>query len=124
MKPFSKKLLSEIAVKFHDGTSVVEGEIKAMVGSKNFKVAVGAGPQTICRLAQNDADLALMALSASNKICTIEITDFETSSVWNVKSILGSGRVYAFDGATSKLITFKIGTAADANGEGDISEVA
>ena len=124
MKPFSKKLLSAIAVKFHNGTSVVEGDIKAMVGSKKFKVAVGAGAQSICRLAQNDADLAAMALSATNKICTIEITDFQTLSVWNVMSILGSGKVLAFDGATSKLITFKIGTAADANGEGDIAEIA
>jgi hypothetical protein len=107
-----------IAVKFHNGTSVVTGYVSKQIGTKKFVVSRGALTRT-CVLAQTLGELATLAGNTDlnvNKFCTIEITPFG-GSVENVASI-SDIRVVTVQGSK---VSYNRGVSATAVGQGTIA---
>lgn len=133
MHPISKLNFGEgtgkIAVKFSslaDGADgdldpdIVTGYIVKQVGTNRFIVSTTDESLTrTLTLAQTSAELTTMATSTSstvNVFCTIEITKFG-GGVENVKRIT-AGRVETVQGSS---LTWKLGVAAAATGQGTIA---
>lgn len=116
----------KLAIKFYDGSAVVEGKIVSQIGSRKFKVtkADGSGGK-IVRLATTASELtALTAGTGADSalrpdLGTIEVAIFGGATE-NVKSLM-SKRLVTLQGTSVK---FALGVAGAATGDGTIGAVA
>ena len=119
MRPLNNKHfgpeVGKIAVKFHNGTSVVTGYVVRQTGTKRFVCATSADVSFIVTLAESVA----AATTLTPGFCTIEATAFGASSVEHVTAIQANLIVTA----EGNHYTWKLGTA-DVAGQAGIAVVA
>lgn len=118
--------VAKLAIKFYDGSSVVTGYVVKQVGSTKFSVSNMSGSVTkIVRLARTTSELTALSAGTGDDAAlradlgTIEIAVFGGSTE-NVLQLF-SKRAATVQGSS---VTYTLGTAGDAAGEGTIGAIA